>query len=86
MAAELFQTGSGYGCPEAETQDRHRLETARREAERNYQEYQDEERRFTQRQILQLQRSQALATWASFSVAAPVGLAGIVSAIVQITK
>ena len=70
MATELFQPGSGYGCPEAEMQDRHRLETARREAERRYQEYQDEERRFTQRQILQLQRSQALATWASFCVAA----------------
>ena len=29
LAAELFQPGSGYGCPEAEAQDRHRLETAR---------------------------------------------------------
>jgi hypothetical protein len=44
VAAELFQPGSGYGCPEAEMQDRHRLETARGDAERLFREYQDLER------------------------------------------
>jgi hypothetical protein len=86
LAAELFQPGSGYGCPEAEMQDRHRLETARRDAERRYQEYQDEERRYTQQQMLQLQRSQQMATWASFCVAAAVGIATIVSVIIQVLK
>jgi hypothetical protein len=86
LAAELFQPGSGYGCPEAEAQDRHRLETARSEAERRFREYQDLERQHTQRQMLQLQRSQQLATWASFCVAAAVGVATIVGIIMQAAK
>jgi hypothetical protein len=86
LAAELFQLGSGYGCPEAEMQDRHRLETARSEAERRLREYQDLERQYTQHQILQLQRSQQRATWASFCVAAAVGAATIVGIIMQTAK
>jgi hypothetical protein len=86
IARAMFQPGSGYGCPEAEQQDRHRLETACSDAERLFREYQDLERRYTQHQMLYLQRSQQLATWASFSVAAAVGLATIVGIIAQFAK
>ena len=86
IAWELYQPGNGYGCPQAEQQDRHRLETVRSDAERLYREYQDLERRCTQQQMLRLQRSQQLATWASFSVAAAVGLATIVGIIAQLGK
>jgi len=85
-AAEMFKPGSGYGCREAEQEDRHRLETARSDAERLLREYQDLDRRYTQQQLLRLQRSQHLATWASFSVAAVVGLATIVWIIAQLLK
>ncbi|OWK42001.1 hypothetical protein FRUB_04079 [Fimbriiglobus ruber] len=67
-------------------EEEHRLETARRDAERLFQEYQDLDRRYTQQQLLRLQRSQALATWASFSVAAAVGVATIVGVIAQVLK
>lgn len=85
LSAELFQPGSGYGSPEAEMQDRHRLETARREAERRFREYEDLERSHTQREMLRLQRSQQIATWASFCVAAAVGVATIVQVVVSLT-
>jgi hypothetical protein len=86
IAAEVFQPGNGYGSPDAVLEEQHRLETARREAERLYQEYQDLERGYTQQQMLRLQRSQELATWASFAVAAVVGVATIASVIIQIVK
>jgi hypothetical protein len=86
IADELFQPGSGYGCPEAEQQDRHRLETARSESDHLFREYQDLDRRFLQEQMLRLQQSQRLATWASFSVAAVVGLATIASIVAQFFK
>ena len=86
IAAELFQPGSGYGCPDAEMQDRHRLETARRETDRLFCEYQDLERQHTGQQMLHLQHSQLLATWASFCVAAAVGIATIVQVFVQIVR
>ena len=64
VATELYRPGSGYGDPEAEKQDRYRLETVRADAERLFREYQDLERRHTDQLMLQLQRSQHLATWA----------------------
>jgi hypothetical protein len=86
VACELFQPGNGYGCPEAEQQDKHRLETARSDSERLFREYQDLDRRYTQEQMLGLQRSQQLATWASFAVAAVVGLATIAGIVIQMLK
>jgi hypothetical protein len=79
LASELFQPGSGYGDPEARAADEHRLQSARLEAERLFREYYDLDRRDTELKMFELQRSQRLAAWASFAVAAVVGLATIVS-------
>lgn len=86
LAAELFQPGSGYGDPEARQQDEHRLQTARDEVERLFREYHDLDRQRIESVMLRLQRSQQLATWASFAVAAAVGIATIVSTIVALLK
>lgn len=86
LAAELFQPGSGYGDPDARAQDEHRLQTARNNADRLFQEYHDLDRRDMELKMLELQRSQRLATWASFAVAAVVGVATIVSTIVALLK
>lgn len=86
IACEIFQPNSGYGCLEAEKHDRHRLETARIDAERLLQEYADLDRRYIQHHMLRLQHSQRLATWASFAVAAVVGVATIGNIIFQIVK
>jgi hypothetical protein len=86
IASELFQSGSGYGDPEARKQDEHRLQSARHDAERLFREYHDLDRRDMEEKILELQRSQRLATWASFAVAAVVGLATVVSTLVAIFK
>lgn len=86
LAAELFQPGSGYGDPEARAADEHRLQSARLEAERLFREYHDLDRRDMELQMLQLQRSQRLATWASFAVAAVVGLATVVSTLVALFR
>lgn len=59
------------------------LELARIEADHLFLEYLDIERRRTQEEMLQLQRSQQLATWASFAVAAAVGVATIVGIVLQ---
>jgi hypothetical protein len=86
LAAELFQPGSGYGDPDARMQDEHRLQTVRHEAERLFREYHDLSRQETDQKIYELQKSQQLATWASFSVAAVVGAATIVSTVVTLFK
>lgn len=86
LASELFQPGSGYGDPDARAQDEYRLDSARREADRLFHEYNDLERRETGRQLLALQRSQQRATWASFAVAAVVGGATLVSVLVSLFK
>ncbi|MFA5354467.1 MAG: hypothetical protein WC291_09570 [Thermodesulfovibrionales bacterium] len=86
IASELFQSGSGYGDPEARNQDEHRLQSARHDAERLFREYHDIDRRDMEAKMLELQRSQRLATWASFAVAAVVGLATVVSTLVAIFK
>ena len=86
LAAELFQPGSGYGDPEARSADEHRLRSARRDAERLFREYHDLDRRDIESRMLELQRSQRLATWASFTVAAVVGVATVVSTLVTLFK
>lgn len=86
LAAELFQPGSGYGDPDARAQDEHRLQTARHNADRLFQEYHDLDRRDMELKMLELQRSQRLATWASFAVAAVVGVATIVSTVAALLK
>ena len=86
LAAELFQPGSGYGDPEARAADEHRLQSARLDAERLFREYHDLDRRDMEIKMLDLQRSQRLATWASFAVAAVVGLATVISILVALFK
>lgn len=86
LALELFQPGSGYGDPDARAADEHRLESARLDAERLFREYHDLDRREMELKMLELQRSQRLATWASFAVAAVVGLATVVSTLVALFK
>lgn len=63
IASELFHLGSGYGDPEARNQDEHRLQSARHEAERLFCEYHDLDRREMDAKLLELQKSQRLATW-----------------------
>ena len=84
LAAEFFQPGSGYGDPDARAADQHRLQSARLDAERLFREYHDLDRRDMELKMLDLQRSQRLATWASFAVAAVVGLATVVSTLVAL--
>ena len=79
FAAGLFQPGSGYGDPDALLQDQHRLESLRAEAERLFREYQEIDRRLIGHQMMELQRSQRLAAWCSFGVAAVVGVATVAS-------
>lgn len=86
LAAELFQPGSGYGDPDARAQDEHRLQSARHNVDRLFQEYHDIDRREMELKMFELQRSQRLATWASFAVAAVVGVATIVSTVVALLK
>jgi hypothetical protein len=54
------------------------LESAKHEAERLFREYHDLDRGYIESEMLKLQQSQRLATWASFAVAAAVGIATIV--------
>ena len=86
IASELFQPGSGYGDPEARQQAEHLLQSARHDAERLFREYYDLDGREIEAKMLGLQRSQRLATWASFAVAAVVGLATVVSTLVALFK
>lgn len=81
LAAELFQPGSGYGDPDARLADEHSLQSAKEEADRLFREYNDLEKRRIESKMLELQRSQRLATWASFAVAAVVGVATVVSTV-----
>lgn len=86
LAAQLFQPGTGYGDPDARDQDVHKLETAKFEANRLFHEYDELERRNTGRQLLEIQRSQQRATWASFATAAVVGAATIIGLVVAMLK
>lgn len=86
LSAELFQPGSGYGDPEARTADEHHLQSARHDVERFFREYHDLDRRDIELKMLQLQRSQRLATWVSFTVAAVVGVATVIGTLVTLLK
>jgi len=86
LASELFQAGSGYGDPDAREADLHRLQSAKDDAERLFREYQDLEKTRIETEMLAMQRSQTLATWASFSVAAVVGIATVVSTAIALFK
>jgi len=86
LTSELFQPGSGYGDPEARVADEHRLQSAKHDAERFFQEYHDLDRRDIEFKMLELQRSQRLATWASFAVAAVVGVATVVGTLIPLLK
>jgi hypothetical protein len=63
LATELFQPGSGYGDPDARVANEHRLQSARHDAERLFREYHDIDRRDMEIKLLELQRSQRIATW-----------------------
>ncbi|WP_248767829.1 hypothetical protein [Pseudomonas sp. MWU12-2345] len=82
----MHQLGSGYGDPEARMQDEHRLQTTRYDAERLFREYDDLSRQQTDMKILMLQASQKRAMWASFAVAAVVGVATIIGTVVVLFK
>lgn len=84
LTSELFQVGDGYGDPEARSADEHRLQSARAEVERLFREYYDLDRRNIELEMIKLQRSQQLATWASFFVAVVVGLATVVSTFIAL--
>ena len=86
LAAKLFQPGSGYGAPEARAADEHCRQSAKHDAERLFREYHDLDRRDMELKMLDLQRSQRLATWASFAVAAVVGAATVVSTLVALFR
>ncbi len=61
-------------------------ERAEELANKLYREYNDIERRRIEFKMLDLQRSQRLASWASFVVAAAVGLATIDNIVVALLK
>ena len=86
LAADLFQPGNGYGDPEARMSDQHLLETARAESERLFKEYYDLDRQQNELRILKLQRSQSIATWASFAVAAAVGIATVLQISLEVLR
>lgn len=78
LAIEMYQSGSGYGDPDAEIADKYRVEVASAEAQRLMHEYHDLARQLNEERISKLQKSQTLATWASFAIAIVVGLITIV--------
>ena len=84
LAKSMHQSGSGYGDPDAQIQDEHRLQTARHEAERLFREYDDLSRQETDLKLMALQNSQRRATWASVAVAVVAGVAAIASVVVAV--
>ncbi len=69
----IFGEGTGFGDPDAKEAALQRLAAAETEAQMCRSEYEDLQRVGMEKEMLQLQRSQRLATWASFAVAAAVG-------------
>ena len=86
LALEMYEPGSGYGDPHAEKADNYRVEAVRADAQRLMQEYHDIDRRLMDEKINKLQKSQTIATWASFTVAFVVGVTTIISVIWQLAK
>lgn len=84
---ERLQPGDGYGDGGmSQIAWEQGFRTASNEEQRLYREYQHIGRRRIDDEMLALQRSQKLATWASFAVAAAVGLATIVQTILALVK
>jgi hypothetical protein len=83
LAASHFGPGTGYS-PDARDEAEREIREARLEADRLFAEYDDLDRRSLQRTMLELQRSQHRATWASFAVAAVVGTATVLSVVVAL--
>lgn len=81
LALQMYQPGSGYGNPEAEAGDKYRVEVARADAQRLMQEYHDLDRKLNEKKFSNLQKSQTLATWASFAIALVVGIATIIDTV-----
>ena len=71
---------------DARLADEHCLRSAKEEAERLFREYFDLDRQRIDSEMLKLQRSQRLATWTSFAVAAVVGAATVVSMVITLLK
>jgi len=86
LAMEMYQPGSGYGDPQAEAGDKYRVEAAKADAQRLMHEYHDADRMCMEQKIHSLQKSQTIATWASFTVAFVVGVATIIGTILQLIK
>lgn len=86
LALEMYQPGSGYGDPQAEVGDKYRVEAARADAQRLLQEYHDLDRKLNEQKLSDLQKSQTLATWASFAIAFVVGVTTIISTVLQLIK
>jgi len=86
LANKLFQQGSGYGDPDARLQAEYRVQTARHDVDSLFQEYHDIYRHEMEMKMLEIHRSQRLATWASFAVVAVVGIATIISTVFTLLK
>lgn len=86
LRADMYRPGNGYGDPEARFADEHKLQSAREEADQLFRQYYDLDRQRVESEMLKLQRSQRLATWASFAVAALVGAATIINTFFTIPK
>jgi hypothetical protein len=86
LASEVFNEDRHYGDQQARLEDEGRVQSARLEAERLFREYSDLERRDLESKMVALQRSQRLATWASFTVAAVVGIATILKTVIDLLK
>jgi len=71
---------------QAEAGDKYRVEAAKAEAQRLMHEYHDIDRRVTEQKLSDLQRSQTLAAWASFTVAFAVGFTTIIGTVLQLVK
>jgi len=81
-----FLPGSGFGHPAAESGARTSLESAHRLAERSRATYNEAVRRGSEVTMLKLQKSQHLATWASFVVAFVVGATTVLQTIITLLK
>jgi len=86
LSAQLFEPGTFGGGAIALEEIVHGAETARAEAERLFRDYHDLDRQRIESEMLELQRSQRLATWASFTVAALVGIATVAQTLLAFLK
>lgn len=86
LALEMYQPGSGYGDPQAEAGDKYRVEVAKSEADKLMHQYHDIDRKLAEKKFGELQKSQTIATWASFTVAFVVGATTIISIILPLMK